>query len=186
VRDALRMLEAHGLIEVKVGAGGGAFVTAPEPKLLGEGIGDMLMLADVTPANVTEARMVFELGMLELACERAQDDDLAELDEICARAEAALAAGAYEASLSAEFHLQLARCTHNGAIGLLAETFQGPLETSLKEARRADPETGKTGALEHRAIVDAIRARDPGAARAIMAAHLNRTAERVRTKRPTA
>jgi DNA-binding FadR family transcriptional regulator len=184
VRDALRMLEAHGLVEVRVGARGGAFVTAPAPRLLGEGIGDMLMLADVTPANVTEARMVYELGMLELACERASEDDLAALDEICGRAEATLAAGAYEPSLSAEFHLGLARCTHNGAIVLLAETFQGPLVSSLEEARRADPETGRTGALEHRAILDAVRARDAGAARAIMAAHLGRTARRVAATQP--
>src|SRR6266700_5668340 len=79
VRDALRMLEAHGLIEVKVGARGGAFVTAPAPKLVGEGIADMLFLASVSAADVTEARMVFELGMLEIACERADDEDIAAL-----------------------------------------------------------------------------------------------------------
>src|ERR1043166_437808 len=74
VRDALRMLEASGRVEVRVGAKGGACVTAPAPKLVGEGIADMLMLAgDVDPAQITEARMVFELGMLELACARATD-----------------------------------------------------------------------------------------------------------------
>src|SRR5918912_798479 len=87
VRDALRMLEAHGLVEVRVGARGGAFVTAPAPKLVGEGIGDMLRLADVGPADLTEARMVFELGILELACERATEDDLRELEDICDRAD---------------------------------------------------------------------------------------------------
>src|SRR5881394_3792768 len=71
VRDALRMLEANGLIEVRVGARGGAFVTAPAPKLVGEGLADMLLLAAVDPAQVTEARMIFELGILDLACERA-------------------------------------------------------------------------------------------------------------------
>src|SRR3954451_25167748 len=71
VRDALRMLEAHGLIEVRVGARGGAFVTAPAPKLVGEGFADMLLLGDVDAVQLTEARMVFELGLLELACARA-------------------------------------------------------------------------------------------------------------------
>src|SRR3954462_6200317 len=52
VRDALRMLEANGLIEVRVGARGGAFVTAPGPQLVGEGLADMLLLADVAPAQV--------------------------------------------------------------------------------------------------------------------------------------
>jgi GntR family transcriptional repressor for pyruvate dehydrogenase complex len=113
VRDALRMLEAHGLVEVRVGARGGAFVTAPAPKLVGEGIGDMLTLAAVSPADLTEARMVFELGILELACERATEDDLRELDEICDRADALFTADAYDPELSAEFHTQLARCSRS-------------------------------------------------------------------------
>jgi GntR family transcriptional regulator, transcriptional repressor for pyruvate dehydrogenase complex len=183
VRDALRMLEALGLVEVRVGARGGAFVTAPAPGLVGEGIANMLMLADVTPAEVTELRLIFELALLPLACERRDDDDLAELDQICNRAEAALGAGAHDVALSGEFHTRLARATHNAAIALFAESFQGPLVRSLREARRVAPEMGGTGVLEHRALVDAVRDRDADAARAIMAAHLGRTARRVRPRR---
>lgn len=179
VRDALRMLEAHGLVEVRVGARGGAFVTAPAPRLLGEGLADMLMLAEVDPSDVTELRMVFELGLLDLACARADELDLGELDAICERSEAALAAGAYDATLSAEFHTRLARSTHNGAIALFAESFQGPVFSSLQQARRVDPAMGHAGALEHRALVEAIRAGDADAARRIMAEHLLRTAQRV-------
>jgi GntR family transcriptional regulator, transcriptional repressor for pyruvate dehydrogenase complex len=179
VRDALRVLEAHGLIEVRVGARGGAFVTAPAPQLVGEGLTNMLMLASVTPAEVTEARMVFELGLLELACERATEEDVQALEEICDRADANLAADAYDPALSAEFHTQLARCTHNATLALFAEAFQGPLAGSLREARRIDRETGRRGALEHRALVDAIRAGDAAGAREIMSEHLSRTARRV-------
>src|ERR1700759_231245 len=74
VRDALRMLEAHGLIEVRVGARGGAFVTAPAPSLVGESFADRLPLAAATPTEVTEMRLVFELGLLPLACERQQPE----------------------------------------------------------------------------------------------------------------
>lgn len=71
VRDALRVLEAGGLIEIRVGARGGAFVTAPPPAIVGEGIANMLMLDVVSAAEVTEARVVFELGIIPLLCERA-------------------------------------------------------------------------------------------------------------------
>jgi GntR family transcriptional regulator, transcriptional repressor for pyruvate dehydrogenase complex len=170
------MLEANGLIEVRVGARGGAFVTAPAPKLVGEGLADMLLLAtDVDPADVTEARMVFELGMLDLACVRATPDDLAELREICDRTEA----GGYDPALSAEFHTRLARCTHNAALALFAESFQAPLASSLRRARAADPRAGRAAAREHRAIVDAIAGGDAARAREIMSAHIGRTAARV-------
>jgi DNA-binding FadR family transcriptional regulator len=180
VRDALRMLEATGLIEVRVGARGGAFVTAPAPVLVGEGMADMLMLAEVTPSEVTELRLIFELALLPLACARRSDEDLAELEAICDRAEVSLAAGSYDVALSAEFHTRLAECTHNAAVALFAESFQGPLLVSLRQAQRAAPEMGRAGIGEHRALVDAVRARDAEAARTILAEHLGRTAKRVR------
>ncbi len=186
VRDALRMLEATGLVEVRVGARGGAFVTAPAPVLIGEGLADMLMLADVTPAEVTETRMVFEVGTLGLVCERAQESDLEALEEICGRADAALAAGRYDPALSTEFHTRLAASAHNKAISLFAESFKGLLRISLQHAQRVDSEVGRIGALEHRALVSAVRERDAGAAQAIMTEHLGRTARRLApTRRPT-
>jgi GntR family transcriptional regulator, transcriptional repressor for pyruvate dehydrogenase complex len=181
VRDALRTLEAHGLIEVRVGARGGAFVTAPAPRLVGEGLTNMLMLASVTAAEVTEARIVFELAMLDLAVQRATVEDIAELEEICERADASLATGSYDVALSAEFHARLARCTHNEAVALFADTFHGPVVASLEQAQQVDPAVGRTGTAEHRALVDAIRARDAVGARRIMTEHLARTARRVRS-----
>src|SRR5919197_4975332 len=44
VRDALRALEAMGLIEVRVGARGGAFVTAPTGSVVGQTMADMMMM----------------------------------------------------------------------------------------------------------------------------------------------
>ncbi len=175
VRDALRMLEAHGLIEVRVGARGGAFVTAPAPELIGEGFADMLRMASVAPTEVTEARLVFELAMLPLAVERATDEDIAELEAICDRAEAE----GYNVGRSAEFHTRLARCTHNTAMGLFAKSFHGPLLRSLEEAKRVAPEMGGAGHVEHRAIIDAIRDRDVASAVSIMSEHLGRTARRI-------
>src|SRR5918992_6048708 len=48
VREALRVLEANGLVEIRVGARGGAFVTAPSSRLVGEGIADLISLATLT------------------------------------------------------------------------------------------------------------------------------------------
>jgi GntR family transcriptional regulator, transcriptional repressor for pyruvate dehydrogenase complex len=84
-------------------------------------------------------------------------------------------------ALSADFHTRLAEATHNTAIALFAESFQGPLLASLRHAQRVAPEMGKAGLLEHRAVVEAIRARDADAARTIMSEHLERTARRVRS-----
>ena len=179
VRDALRVLEAHGLVEVRVGARGGAYVTAPAPKLVGEGISNMLLLASVSAREVTEMRHVFELAILPLVCERATEDDLALLEDVCERSESSCASGNYDVALSTEFHTLLARATHNDAVSLIADSLRGPLLMSLRQAQRAAPDMGGAGVLEHRALVEAIRERDAEKARQIMTAHLARTAERV-------
>jgi GntR family transcriptional regulator, transcriptional repressor for pyruvate dehydrogenase complex len=179
VRDALRVLEAEGLIEIRVGARGGAFVTAPPRGIVGEGIANMLMLDVVSAAEVTETRVVFELGIIELVCDRVTEEDLADLESICDRSEAALETGSYPLELSAEFHVRLARCSHNGAIEMLVDSFQDVLLMSLERAKEIAPEMGARGVAEHRAVVAALRKRDATAAHKIMTAHLARTAGRL-------
>lgn len=180
VRDALRVLEATGLVEIRVGAGGGAFVTAPDTGDVGEGISNMLLMRTVSPADVTETRLILEIGMLPLVCERATDEDLAILDDICAKAEETLKGDAdYDVALSAEFHTQLANATHNEVIRLLTEPLHHPLESSLRQAKSRAPEMGHEGTKEHRDLIAAIRAKDVDKAQAIMHKHLGRTAERV-------
>src|ERR671928_1717465 len=50
VRDALRILEASGLIEIRVGARGGAFVTSPSSTRIGTGLADLISLSPLTAA----------------------------------------------------------------------------------------------------------------------------------------
>jgi DNA-binding FadR family transcriptional regulator len=113
--------------------------------------------------------------MLPLAVERATADDLAELAAICDASEAE----GYNVGRSAEFHTRLARCTHNDALALFAESFHQPLLRSLQIAKRVAPEMGGAGTKEHRELIEAMRDRDVARAVTIMSAHLGRTAERV-------
>src|ERR1700747_1445211 len=82
VREALRMLESSGLVEIRVGARGGAFVTAPSSDRVGESLADLLTLSVISAADVTEVRMMLEAGIVPLVCERATEQDLADLTEI--------------------------------------------------------------------------------------------------------
>src|SRR6059058_2030194 len=95
VRDALRALEAMGLIEVKVGARGGAFVTVPSGSIVGQTMSDMMMMSAVSPEDIVEARLAVELGTVTLACARATDEDLEELKDLAERSQSALAAKTY-------------------------------------------------------------------------------------------
>jgi GntR family transcriptional regulator, transcriptional repressor for pyruvate dehydrogenase complex len=179
VREALRVLEAGGLVEIRVGAHGGAFVTQPTSDRVGASIVDLLTLSSVTAKDVTEVRMVLEVGILPLLCAHAEEADIADLHAICDRQEAALTSGEYDVSLSAEFHTRLAAATHNTAFEMLVHSFHGPLLMSLATAQQTAPEMGRRGLDEHRAIVKAIQAGDAETGARIMREHLSRTADRL-------
>lgn len=179
IREALRVLEARGLIKIRVGARGGAFVTTPDPTVLGDGLADLLSLSQLTAANVTEARTLVELGIVPLVVERATDEDLADLEKLCRSGQAALDKGRYTMEMSAAFHVRVAASTHNPGVEMLVRSFHGPLLMSLKEAKVAEPLMGHRGAEEHLAFVAAVRARDTEKASAIMREHIGRTATRV-------
>jgi len=179
VREALRGLEANGMVTIKVGARGGAFVTAPTSAMVGEGIIDLLSMSGLTDKEITEARQIFELGIIPLVCERATDEDIKDLLEICDRGDAALEEGAYPMELSAEFHTRVAKASHNAAIAMLAESFHGPTLVSMRHVQEAHPEMGIRGNREHRQFVAAVKKGDVEKATAVMRTHIGRTARHV-------
>ena len=173
VRDALRSLEAMGLIEVKVGARGGAFVTAPTGSKVAQTMSDMMLMAATTPEDIVEARLIVELGTVTLACARASDEDITLLRELCERGREALAAGNYSRELSWDFHAKLGQAAHNRAVGGLTQSFRSTLSMHplrVREGSRAHELTVE----EHLRIVEALERRDGGEARRAMADHLLR------------
>jgi DNA-binding FadR family transcriptional regulator len=179
VREALRVLEASGLVAIRVGAHGGAFLTTPSAERLGAGLADLLSLAPLTAANVTEARMIVELGILPLVVERATEEDVAALLDMVGEGARALKEDRYTMEMSAAFHIRVAACTHNPAIEMLVQSFHGPMLMSLEQARAAAPLMGHRGVEEHRKLAKAIARRDLEGAASVMRTHIGRTAKRV-------
>jgi GntR family hexuronate regulon transcriptional repressor len=166
VREAIIALEVQGLVEVKVGSG--AYVR----RLPGK---EDLPGFNITAFELTEARLLFEGEAAALAATQASED---ELDEIEALVEAIARenqqADGTEKS-DREFHLAIARATRNTAIFNAIEHLWD-LRASSPEAallhEKARTANIKPVVDEHTAVLVALRARDPAAARAAMRAHL--------------
>ena len=89
VRDALRSLEAAGLLDIRVGATGGAFLRVPSNAVAARGMSDMLLMSALTPEQVAEARLMLESNTVLLAVHRATGEDVADLRAICRRSDGA-------------------------------------------------------------------------------------------------
>ncbi|MBI1893742.1 MAG: FadR family transcriptional regulator, partial [Candidatus Rokubacteria bacterium] len=70
VREAIRSLEMAGLLSVKRGYGGGAFVADVDLRPLKESFSTLLRLRKVTIAHLTEVRLLLEPHLAALAARR--------------------------------------------------------------------------------------------------------------------
>jgi GntR family transcriptional repressor for pyruvate dehydrogenase complex len=177
VREALRVLEARGFLDRRVGARGGAFVTSPTSGRAAEGLADMLATNGLTAIEVTEARVVLELGVLPLVCERATAADVDDLRRLVKRDLEAHENGTYDLDYSVEFHLRLISCAHNEAIDMLGRSMRDALGASLIATQRSGFDRGP-GLHEHEQLVSAVECGDVGRAIGILRDHLSRNASR--------
>ena len=174
VRDALRVLEGRGLVEIRMGARGGAFVTVPSTELVSEGLHELLTMFALSAEEVVEARLVMELGIVDLALTHATEADIAGLRELCDASEHAIRSGRYDTELSTQFHARLAAAAHNEAVTKLSESFRGPLRLALVRAREGKEVAHRRSVEDHVAIVEALARRDRAAVRRRLADHLVR------------
>lgn len=124
LREALGRLTARGMIVSKRGAGGGAFVTRPDPAKTSEEIAALVALTTRLDDNahrplLTEARIQLQLGAAELAILRTSDitDLRAEID---LQSDFELSDEEFVASVR-RMHLALATASGNPALEMLAQ-----------------------------------------------------------------
>src|SRR5689334_4819051 len=78
-RDAFRTLQALGVIEIKVGAGGGARIARGDPRLFADALAIQLGLAGVSAGEIVDAQRAIETLAAELAAENATLANLSRL-----------------------------------------------------------------------------------------------------------
>src|SRR5712691_6118523 len=105
-RDALRTLEAQGIVDIKVGAGGGARVARGNARLFAEALAVQLDLAGVSVGEIMDAQRAIECLAAELAAINSTAADHTRLRELIDDV------AAYTRS-SREFHLAVAEASHN-------------------------------------------------------------------------
>ena len=86
LREALRTLEQKGLIEIRLGVKGGAYVRTPNSELMAENLGMLIKTQSVSLSQLAEFREGIEGIVAGLAAERATSTDIANLKKLVAEA----------------------------------------------------------------------------------------------------
>lgn len=169
VREATKVLESRGLLEVRRGSG--VFVTSAIDLALLDSLDLLVRYNQCTPEMIYEVRWVLEVAMAGLAAERATDADLQALqwavDDMAAHLEDVK--GYNKADLA--FHRAVAESTHNQMFTTLADFLLRGIASVIELVTKTRGNTTR-GLREHQRVYAAIAARDPGAAREAMQGHL--------------
>lgn len=181
VREALRMLEASGLIKVKQGAKGGAVIT----RLSNEFVSDFLIKAirfrGVSTEALSQFRLALEPSIAEILATREDlsPECLSEMEANIAEAKKLLGRKDVTAYANMDFHVLLAMATENPMFIILLKTLRANFNLIIPPKNENQMDTIR----HHESILAAIKRRDPAEAREAMRRHLVQMDEIFATKR---
>jgi GntR family transcriptional repressor for pyruvate dehydrogenase complex len=171
IRAGLHALAAMGVVRSRHGSG--TFIPNGPPALASESLSFLAALHGFSRDEMYETRRILEVGAAGLAAERATPEQVAQL----ADAVASLFALTHEPQAflvqDVAFHRAVAAAAGNPILAALIEMVSALYyERRRQTAARAANRDLRAAAEAHRRIYQAIRGRDPEAARRAMHDHL--------------
>jgi DNA-binding FadR family transcriptional regulator len=171
VRRVLQQLKQRGLVTQTVGSGTYA----------AEDIAQKLSNSEarevhISPAELMEARMLFEPVVIDLVVQNGTSADFSEMEECCRRAETAETLEQFE-YWDGSLHQKIADASHNtfvtSVFNLINKVRENGEWGKLKK-KSLTPERRNAYEQDHRALVAALKERDAASARQAMREHLVR------------
>jgi GntR family transcriptional repressor for pyruvate dehydrogenase complex len=177
VREAMRVLEALGLVRVRRGADNGATLLERPVNALEPLFRFHFALHHVSLDNLVEFRTVIESWTAESAAALHLDEHLDEAASAITEMEAEDLDLASFLSHDLQFHLAIARASGNPLAPLVLEGSRGAIEKAMLEGAYRVPDwppVRRRLRREHRAILDAVLAGQRKAASRYMSRHIGR------------
>ena len=169
VRRVLMQMKDMGLITQAVGSG--TYVAPAALEKLPPAESPVL---GVSPAELMDARMVFEPALIDLVVRHANAADFSAMEECCRNAEAAESFEQFE-YWDGALHKTIADATHNnfviGVLNLINEVRERA-EWGLLKKKSLSAERRHAYQREHRVLVCALKERDAAMAKQAIVAHL--------------
>jgi len=176
VREALRILGARGLIEVKRGRKGGSYISAPTGAAISQSLDLFIQGHDIRFVDLLAVREAIEPVAAGQAARARLPEDIANIDRLLTLQEELVEDIQAFSKLNVEWHLAIVRASHNP----LFLTFMTSISSALYSATNReefDLETRKIVVKAHRKISEAIMTGDPDAAIRRMKRHVTSYAE---------
>lgn len=174
VREALRGLEIAGIVALRKGVKGGAFIQQGEAGRVAQALNDLITLNAISPKDLCEARIMILEMVIDRVFANGLQPDLSKLEAVVDQTRAAVAAGddVRRIELARDFYHELAALTGNSAIIFTVDSQTEVVQTFLRYRVGNLPE--QTLITSRDLFLSHLKKRDMEAAKAELRAHLTR------------
>lgn len=184
VREAIRSLEEAGLVAVRRGFGGGAFVVDGDLRHVTDSLSTLLRLRKISIHHFTEARLVLEPWLAQLAAERITEEELAQIRHHITKHAEAIEAGRFHATADLGFHRMVAEAAKNPALVLVFNSIADLMVEEVIARLQMDAATNRSNLACHERLCAALERHDAPAAGTIMREHILESQDRLRQLLP--
>lgn len=173
IREAMRMLETMGLVEIRKGSTGGAFVRIGDPDTMASMIMDRLQLEGTNHEQMIEARVGIECAVIKSAIENATDEDLAVIEQDVEKSKQIIGSPLSEEVVAKmiSFHIFVAEASHNVPYIMFVRSMMEWASRKLTEWAPSEEEQ-RYSYTSHKEIFEAMARRDAVLAERLMREHI--------------
>jgi DNA-binding FadR family transcriptional regulator len=172
VREALRILEAEGLVKTRPGRQGGSVARQPGDESLAKYINLFVHGRGISLLSLLQTREAVEPSLAALAARNHTAEELQELVAVTERVEAAYDDTPMYLAENVNWHCAIAAASHNELLRAFMIAISSMIYKASAIENFATDDVRKTVIKAHRRILDAIEAKDDETARRRMAVHL--------------
>lgn len=178
LREALRVLEQKGLLDIKRGVCGGAVIKRPGIAPAAESLGLLVRHRKIALTELAEFREGVEGDAAALAAQRATPADIDHLKQLLASASAHAAAGdgAWEAfcRVDNQIHVAIAKAAGNRVYEFVLRMVHENIQRYYEAHPLKDPQFMQENYKDLSDIVAAVEKRQATAVRSLMRSHVRR------------
>ncbi len=172
LREAYRVLEAYGLLEIRQGMSGGAFIKEVDFSTVKDSLANYFFFQNPGLRDYTQIRTFIEPQVVEICAEKITSEDIEYLENNILAMEQEPDGETFISDLDIAFHKKLVDIAENKIISLIVEIVQTAL-INIKRIVHTDKQFLHMVCTDHKAIVNALSEHNPQKASEAMLVHIN-------------
>ena len=178
LREALRVLEQKGLIEIRLGVNGGAFVKGSISEPMAESLSLMLRYRKISLLHLNEFREDVEGIVTARAAERVDENDVEKLEDLLTKAAKIMGNGEGRwqefLEVDKQFHREIARISRNPIYIFMHNVIHSNIQAYYDEFLPPNEEILKENYRDLSEILEAVKQRNGNKACKLVQSHIRR------------